>query len=178
MFGKSNRKSLLGVGAWSKVGARTFLFAALVVAVVACLVPLSRASAEKPTAASVSKGGAGLPPLAGAILFAGPTPTVLHMHGNPTDDSGCTGTGSVDVASPLCNGPSLKTTATLGAGPAAHWDVANPAQEDGTTDRNPTDPDWVWNLSGPTRVGGYMPIQFWASCAGTFSAGVLPTFWL
>src|SRR5947209_518774 len=55
---------------------------------------------------------------------------------------------------------------TFCTGPAAPWDVANPAQEDGTTDRNPTDPDWVWNLSGPTRVGGYMPIQFWASCAG------------
>ena len=94
MSEKSNRKNRFNGGAWSNVGTRTALLVAFALVVAACLVPLSRARAEKPSMGVGAQGGVNLPPLAGAMLFAGPTPTVLHMHGNPTDDSGCTGTGT------------------------------------------------------------------------------------
>ncbi|HYX40683.1 MAG TPA: hypothetical protein VE821_03240, partial [Pyrinomonadaceae bacterium] len=117
----------------------------------------------------IKKGGDKLTPEASNL--------VLHFHGSPTDsgDNMCTGTGSSDVITPDCS--NLKTTATLGTGPAAHWDVANPADGNGTADRNIYDPNWIWNLTGPTRLGGQMTIQWWASC-GACGGASLPADWI
>ena len=104
------------------------------------------------------------------------TNTVLHLHGNPNDDSGSTGDGQADVAN-TADLPALKTTATLGAGPAfGHWDVGNPAL-DGNADRNPYDPNWTWTLTGPTRIGGQMTLQWWATCGACGSTAGLDAEW-
>src|SRR2546423_13102066 len=94
--------------------------------------------------------------------------TVLHFHGNPSDDAGSTGSGDGDVAGTTTL-PALKPTAALGTGAPGHWDVPNPAL-DGTGDRNIYDPNWVWTLSGPTIIGGPMEIRWWASCGACGSA--------
>ncbi|MCA1593764.1 MAG: hypothetical protein LC754_14165, partial [Acidobacteria bacterium] len=153
-------------------GARWVLFTTLAFVVFVCVIPLSRARGAKlgagkvaPSALVASSSAVANFALTVAPLFAGPTPTVLHMHGNPTDDSGCTGNGAADISIPLCNGPSLKASATLGTGTAAHWDIPDPAAPGvGTADRNTGDPNWIWNITGPTTIGGQMPVQWWASC--------------
>src|ERR1700682_5471640 len=67
------------------------------------------------------------------VPAAAVVPLLLHFHGNPTDDSPCTGSGSADIAA--CGGAKLLTRATLGTGPAAHWDPPTPAL-DGTAAQN------------------------------------------
>ncbi len=94
------------------------------------------------------------------------TQTVLHFQGNLNDTGGnppssCTGDGAVDTTG--CGGPFLRDSAVLDSGPAARWYVTNPVLS-GTTARSIYDPNWIWN-SGPTRLGGYMDLQWWASCA-------------
>lgn len=88
------------------------------------------------------------------------TPTVLHFQGNT--EEGCTGTGSADVAA--CSGPFLLPSATLSTNPAAHWEPQ--VALDGTSDQNIYDPNWIWNLTGATRLGGPMTVEWWASCGG------------
>src|SRR5712671_2028671 len=68
-------------------------------------------------------------------------PTLLHLHGNPTDDNGYTGVGAADVVN--TGGPFIAARDTLGTGPAAHWDVPVPAVN-GSADQNPYDPNWIW----------------------------------
>ncbi|MCA1638004.1 MAG: glycoside hydrolase [Acidobacteria bacterium] len=94
------------------------------------------------------------------------TQKVLHFQGN-LNEAGCTGDGAADIAS--CNGPFLSDSAVLDSGPAAHWDVANPALN-GTGARSIYDPNWIWN-SGQTRLGGEMNVQWWASCAACGPTG-------
>lgn len=107
------------------------------------------------------------------------TPTVLHFHGNPHDSGGspptpCAGDGRADILN--CDGPFLTTSSALDpSNPAASWVVANPAL-DGTSDRNIYDPNWIWN-SGPTRLGGPMTVEWWASC-GACGGGVGDADWM
>src|SRR5712692_9705016 len=90
-------------------------------------------------------------------------PTLLHFNGNPPEDTGCTGNCSVDVTGPNANICSTLTqTAGLSAGPAAKWVAV--AGENGTTDRNPEDPNWVWTLSSPTTLRGPMSVNWWQAC--------------
>ncbi len=89
------------------------------------------------------------------------TPTVLHFQGNT--EEGCQGDGASDIVA--CAGPFLQTNATLSAGPAASWTIANPALN-GTNHRTIYDPSWIWNLTAPTRLGGPMTVDWWASCGG------------
>jgi hypothetical protein len=95
------------------------------------------------------------------------TPTVLYFHGNLHDTGGalslpCTGDGRADING--CGGPTLTANPVLDASnPAARWAAASPAVN-GAVARNPYDPNWVWN-SGPTRLGGEMTVEWWASCA-------------
>lgn len=98
------------------------------------------------------------------------TPTVLHFQGNT--EEGCTGTGASDVAGP-CNGPFLRPDSVLSTNPAAHWDPSVVLA--GNADRNIHDPNWIWNLSAPTRLGGPMTIEWWASCGGCGAA--FPADW-
>src|SRR5207249_4806467 len=88
------------------------------------------------------------------------TPTVLHFHGNPTDDAPCTGDGAADVDA--CGGPKLLSRATLGTGPAAHWDPEVAAG--GVQGQNIYDPNWIWTFTGPTTLSGEMTVTWWASC--------------
>jgi hypothetical protein len=110
---------------------------------------------------------------------ASPTPpptgsNILHFHGNPTDDSGTTGMGMADVVG--AKGPFLLTRATLGTGPAAHWDVPEPALN-GSADQNAYDPSWIWNLDSPTTLNGDMTIKWWAACSGCGTAAGQPADW-
>ena len=116
----------------------------------------------------IKRGGDKLTPQANNLL--------LHFHGSPTDpaDTGCTGTGSTDVTSNTCS--DMRTDPAGGTGAPAHWDVANPALN-GTADRNVHDPNWIWNLTGPTRIGGPMTLQWWASC-GACGTSVGPADWI
>lgn len=97
-------------------------------------------------------------------------PTLLHFHGNPTDDSGYTGVGTVDLVNTV--GPFMAARDTLGTGPAAHWDEPAPPAN-GTADQNPYDPNWIWTLDAPTTLRGPMTARFWASCSGCASGAVL-----
>ncbi|MFS8084262.1 MAG: sialidase family protein, partial [Acidobacteriota bacterium] len=106
-----------------------------------------------------------------------PTPeqanNVLHFHGNPTDDSGFTGFGTLDV---ITGGPFLDTRTTLGTTAPAHWDV--PATvTDGTADQNIYDPSWIWNLDKPTTLSGAMTIKWWASCSACSKTAGLGADW-
>ncbi len=90
-------------------------------------------------------------------------PTLLHFNGNPPEDAGCTGNGSVDVSGPNANVCSTLTqTAGLSAGPPAKWVAV--AGENGTTDRNNFDPNWLWTLSSPTTLSGAMTVNWWQAC--------------
>ena len=100
---------------------------------------------------------ASMPPLPGLA------PTVLHFSGNPPEDSGCTGIGSVDAVGPNSNiCATLTQTAGLSTAPAAKWVAA--AGLNGTTDRNATDPNWLWTLSSPTTLSGPMTVNWWQAC--------------
>lgn len=90
------------------------------------------------------------------------TPTVLHFQGN-TEET-CSGNGMADFT--VCNGPFLNTNATLSTGPAAHWDPPLGVVTNVDRAANHTDPNWIWNLSGATRLGGPMTIEWWASTGG------------
>lgn len=87
------------------------------------------------------------------------TRTVLHFQGNT--EEGCTGNGAADVSG--CNGPFLLSKTALSSAAAASWTVASPLLS-GTTARNTSDPNWVWNLTAPTTLAGPMTVEFWASC--------------
>ncbi|MDQ4121934.1 MAG: hypothetical protein M3209_10865 [Acidobacteriota bacterium] len=100
------------------------------------------------------------------------TPTVLHFQGNT--EEGCTGNGMADFTA--CNGPFLRPDSALSAGAAAHWDPPGGLVTNSDRQANHTDPNWIWNLSGPTRLGGPMTIEWWASC-GACGAG-LPADWM
>ena len=90
-------------------------------------------------------------------------PTLLHFNGNPPEDSGCTGIGSVDVTGLNSNTcATLTQTAGLSTGPAAKWVAA--AGLNGSTDRNPEDPNWLWVLSSPTTLSGPMTVDWWQAC--------------
>ena len=95
------------------------------------------------------------------------TPTVLHFQGNMEES--CSGNGMADFT--VCNGPFLNTNATLSTSPAAHWDP--PVGQNTATDRGAghTDPNWIWNLTGATRLGGPMTIEWWASCGACGPTG-------
>jgi hypothetical protein len=105
------------------------------------------------------------------------TPTVLHFQGNVEDPpmgtgaANCTGNGATDVST--CDGPFLTTSSTFSAAAAGRFEST--AQVDGTGARSIYDPQWVWYLSAPTRIGGTMTIDWWASCS-TCNA-VAPTVW-
>ncbi len=103
-----------------------------------------------------------------------PVSNVLHFHGNPTDDSGFTGFGTVDVVAK--GGPFLDTRSTLGTTAPAHWDVPNPALN-GSADQNIYDPSWIWNLDAPTTLSGDMTIKWWASCSACTTAAGLNADW-
>ncbi len=109
---------------------------------------------------------------------ATPTPqqgsNVLHFHGNPTDDSGFTGFGMVDVVAN--GGPFLDTRDTLGTTAPAHWDVPDPAVN-GSADQNIYDPSWIWLLNSPTTLNGDMTIKWWASCSACTTAAGLNADW-
>lgn len=103
-----------------------------------------------------------------------PASNVLHFHGNPTDDSGFTGFGTVDVVAN--GGPFLDARSTLGTTAPAHWDVPNPALN-GSADQNAYDPSWIWNLDSPTTLNGDMTIKWWAACSGCGNAAGQPANW-
>jgi hypothetical protein len=116
-----------------------------------------------------TRSGSAAPPSFGPVL--------LHFHGNPDDSGGmpatpCTGSAPGDITA--CGGPFLKPSATLFAGAAARWD-ANSAL-DQAVDRSTVDPNWIWNLSGPTTLRGAMPIQWWGTC-GACSPGIFEAQW-
>src|SRR5207253_6064944 len=96
-----------------------------------------------------------------AAAPAAVTLTLLHFNGNPPEDSGCTGNGSVDVLVDTC--ANLVQTPTLSAGPAAKW-VAQ-EQLDQSIDRSTVDPNWIWVLSSPTTLSGPMTINWWQACS-------------
>src|SRR6266446_8507584 len=105
-----------------------------------------------------AKAGAASMPLVQAF-----GPTLLHFNGNAPEDAGCTGNGSVVAAGPNANVCSTLTqTAGLSAGPPAKWVAV--AGENGTTDRNNFDPNWLWNLSSPTTLSGPMTVNWWQAC--------------
>ena len=90
-------------------------------------------------------------------------PTVLHFNGNPPEDSGCTGIGAVDATGPSSNNcATLTETASLSSGPAAKWVAV--AGTNQAADRNQVDPNWLWNLTGPTTLSGPMTINWWQAC--------------
>src|SRR6266852_3868381 len=97
---------------------------------------------------------ASIPPLPGLA------PTVLHFSGNPPEDVGCTGNGSVDAVGPNSNiCATLTQTAGLSAGPAARWVAAAGLN-------GPMTVNW-WQACDAECVllGGTWRIRLWA--AGT-----------
>jgi hypothetical protein len=110
----------------------------------------------------------------GSLSAAVVTPTVLGFHGNPTDEGGCSGVGNADGV--LCGGPFLLPKETLGTLVAAHWNVPDP-ELNGATDQNITDPNWIWNLSSPTTIGGDMTVTWWASCGACGQDPFSPSDW-
>lgn len=126
-----------------------------------------------PLAASNARAAAAPEP--SAPLFG--SPVTLHFQGNTEDQGGdppanCLGLGTADIAN--CDGPFLRTDAALSSGPAATWLIASPAL-DGTNGRTIYDPSWIWNLSAPTRLGGNMTVNWWATSAA--SGGALGGSW-
>src|SRR5882672_1555293 len=90
-------------------------------------------------------------------------PTLLHFNGNAPEDSGCTGIGAVDATGPSSNNcATLTETASLSSGPAAKWVAV--AGTNQAVDRNQVDPNWLWNLTGPTTLSGPMTINWWQAC--------------
>lgn len=105
------------------------------------------------------------------------TPTVLYFQGNT--EEGCTGSGMADFTA--CDGPVLSTMATLSTNPAAQWGPVTPALNNNVyRSANHNDPNWIWKLSGATRIGGPMTTEWWASCGGcgaAFSADLTVRLW-
>jgi subtilisin family serine protease len=87
--------------------------------------------------------------------------TPLHFHGN-LHDPGCTGNGAIDVALVACGGPFLSTNATLDSNPAAKWPVTTSLNC--TVARCASDPNFIWNLAGETKVAGPMTVEWWMQC--------------
>jgi len=96
------------------------------------------------------------------------TPTVLHFQGNTEEN--CTGDGMTDF-NPPCNGPFLNENAVLSTSAAARWNA--PVGLNTPTDRGVghTEPNWIWNLTSPTRLGGPMTVDWWASCGACGPTG-------
>lgn len=97
---------------------------------------------------------------------------VFHFQGNV--EEGCTGDGAADIIA--CGGPFLREESALSANPAATWKVSDPLIG-GTADRTIYDPNWIWNLDEPTALGGYMTVEFWASCGACGSDIGLSADW-
>jgi minor extracellular serine protease Vpr len=98
--------------------------------------------------------------------------TVLYFHGNVgTHDSGepdeanCTGSGTIDVTLETCGGPFLLESGELSPETAAFFGPSS-FLLDCTVDRCPVDPNWVWNLTGPTTLSGPMTVEWWYGCPG------------
>lgn len=147
--------------------AHAFLGAALVAGLAAAIgvdgggIGTTLQAATAPAAGVAAPSAVAQPALPAWRLAPQLTATELHFHGNPSDDPPCTGNGANDIAA--CNGPKLLPTPTLGTGSAGHWDPPTPGIN-GTSARNTSDPNWIWTLSGPTRLGGNMTVEWWASC--------------
>jgi subtilisin family serine protease len=92
----------------------------------------------------------------------------LHFHGNSHD--GCTGVGGSDVAPGGCD-PTLSTDGTLDTATAAGF-TALPALNCSTTSGGQcaADPNWIWELSGPTTLKGPMTVEWWVNCPGCNTA--------
>jgi hypothetical protein len=98
--------------------------------------------------------------------------SVLHFHGSPgahdsgePDEANCTGNGTVDVLLEICGGPYLLESGELSPEPAASFGPTT-VLLDCTVDRCPVDPNWVWNLPGPTTLSGPMAVEWWYGCPG------------
>jgi hypothetical protein len=107
--------------------------------------------------------------------------TVLHFHGNVGDhDSGepaeaeCTGVGQVDLTA--CGGPFLLPSGELSSAPAARFGPVS-VIANCTVDRCEFDPNWIWNLDGPTTLNGQMSVEWWASCPGC-NLGFFDDWWV
>ncbi len=96
-----------------------------------------------------------------------PQTVVLHLQGN-TEET-CSGVGNNDFT--VCNGPFLDTNSVLSTNSAAFWNA--PVGLNTATDRGAghTEPNWMWNLPGATRIGGPMTINWWASCGACGPTG-------
>lgn len=100
------------------------------------------------------------------------TQTVLHFQGNT--EEGCTGNGLTDFTA--CNGPFLKTDSALSTNTAASWSAAAGVNSNADRSANSTDPNWIWNLTGATRIGGPMTVEWWGQGAGV-AQGVSNADW-
>jgi len=118
-------------------------------------------------------------PSGGSVTVEAAATTVLHFQGNTEDlpqgtgTANCAGNGAADVVN--CDGPFLSESAVLSTNPSARWGPVNPAVN-GTSARNIYDPNWVWYVSAPTRLGGPVTLEWWASCGGC-AAGVVNANW-
>src|SRR5918994_199470 len=94
-----------------------------------------------------------------AAAVGGDGPVTLSFQGNL--DEGCIGDGNADFYT--CGGPWLRPDSTLDAGsPPAHWETTSTTDED--FDRSLIDPNWIWELSEPTTIGGPMTVEWWGNC--------------
>ncbi|MEJ7862790.1 MAG: hypothetical protein WKF90_14260 [Pyrinomonadaceae bacterium] len=96
------------------------------------------------------------------------TPTVLHFQGNT--EEGCTGNGMTDFNAP-CNGPLMTTNEVLSTSPAASWTASPVTNTNSDRAAEHTDPNWLWNVPGATRLGGPMTIDWWGSCGACGPTG-------
>ena len=89
----------------------------------------------------------------------GGEPTVLHFQGNI--DEGCVGDGNADFYT--CGGPFLRADSQLDPeSPPARWETTSAQDDD--TDRSLFDPNWIWELTEPTTIGGPMTVEWWGNC--------------
>lgn len=102
-------------------------------------------------------------PVAANTTGGGISVRTLHFHGNLHD--GCTGNGATDLEPPPigCDGPFLREDPVLDTNPAAKFGPVT-VFLDCTVDRCLADPNWVWNLDGPTTLEGPMTVEWWESC--------------
>lgn len=98
---------------------------------------------------------------------------LLHFQGNI--EEGCTGDGLTDLTA--CDGPFLTENAELSSATAAAWRVPDPLFHQAAA-RSIVDPNWVWNLSGPTTLVGPMTVEFWASCGACTSTAGIDADWI
>jgi subtilisin family serine protease len=92
--------------------------------------------------------------------------TTLHFHGNTHD--GCSGIGGTDATTPPpgCR-TTLSTNGTLDGATAATFTAlpglgCTPA----SGGRCAADPNWTWDVSGPTTLNGPMTVEWWVNCPG------------